>query len=492
MVEKEKNKVNSTPIPYSIEIPLEEPRRKKLIPSFIAGLQDFVAGESYSSIFKYFFPEFISALMLTSFLNICDALWIANLESTSTYATLNVTNNFIHFMIKVAEGLTIGSIVLCGQHNGLTNYKTAGRILSDVFWVNIVVGSFFASILFFGAHHIYAWYGVPVKMIALGTPYLKLQALRVFLMFVYLSLVGFLRGIKNAKTPMLIFIAGGALFLCLDYALIHGAWGFPAMQFQGSAVASVVQYAFMSLLTFAYLSLNKDIKKYEISFTKGMSSWHNIKHIMLLSWPTILDKAIFAASYIWLGSLITSMGKYAIASFGVIKDLERLALIPAVAFAQVITFLVSNAYGIQDWQGIKSNIKKILFLASSMVLCILIIFSTYAHHIIPFFDHKIKFTDFSAGLLPYLSLLAFFDVLQLILAGALRGASNVKTVMAVRTGLLMCIFLPLSYMFSRLPIGDPMLKFFLIYSSFYFTNALMSIVYIYRLRGEDWKGKLVS
>lgn len=492
MLDKEKNIIETPSVPHHVEIPLPESPRKRLIPSFIAGLQDFTDGESYRSIFAYFLPEFISALMLTSFLNMCDALWIAKLKSTSTYATLNVTTNFIHFMLKVAEGLTIGSVVLCGQYNGLTNYKTAGRVLRDVFWINVVVGCFFSSILFFGAPYIYAWYGVPERMIALGTPYLKLQAARVFLMFIYLSLVGFLRGIKNTRIPMYIFIAGGCTFLFFDYALIHGNFGFPAMHLQGSALASIIQYALMSSIIFFYLLLNQDIKKYEIQLWGGISSWHNIKHILNLSWPTIIDKATLAASYIWLGSLITPMGKYAIASFGVIKDLERFALIPAAAFAQVITFLVSNAYGVQDWKGIKSNIKKILFLSSTMVLSILAFFSFNAHRIIPYFDHKTKFTAFSAGILPYLSMLAFFDVLQLILSGALRGASNVKIVMMVRVGTILCIFLPLSYVLSKIPMQDSMVKFFLIYSSFYVVNAIMSIMYVYRLRGEKWKENQIA
>ena len=32
-----------------------------------------------------------------------------------------------------------------------------------------------------------------------------------------------------------------------------------------------------------------------------------------------------------------------------------------------------------------------------------------------------------------------------------------------------------------------MVKFFLIYSSFYVVNAIMSVLYVYRLRGEKWK-----
>ena len=488
MLDKEKN-IQTPEIPYPISTPIPEeiPSKKKLIPSFIAGLQDFTAGESYRQIFGYFVPEFISALLLYSFLNICDAFWIAKLKSTSTYATFNVTSNLIHLMVKVAEGLAIGSVVLCGQHNGLTQYKTAGRVLRDVFWVNIVVGTFFAATLFFGAHYIYVLYGVPEKMIGLGTPYLRVQALRVFFMFVYLALIGFLKGIKNTKVPMNIFMMGAAIFLFFDYSLIGGNFGFPALGFQGSAISSVIQYTCMSVVTALYLMVSPQVQKYEIQLFKGLSSWDNVATIFHLSWPTIIDKSMFALSYISLLSMITSMGKYVIASFGIIKDLERLALVPAMAFAQVITFLVSNAYGIGDWQAIKSNIKKILFLSSVTVCAVLVFFCCYAHMIIPYFDPKTKFTDFSVGILPYISVLAFFDVVQLILSGALRGSSNVRVVMFVRAGTLLGIFFPLSYILSKIAFEDPITKFLAIYGSFYATNAVMSIIYIYHLRGENWK-----
>ncbi len=498
MLDQEKNKIR---VPESVppiapestpEPEIKQPLQKRLIPSFVSGLQDFVYGESYRAIFGYFWPELISALVLFSLSNVLDARWISGLKSTSTYAALNVTYDFIHFMLKLAEGFSIASVVLCGQYNGVGNYKEAGKAFRDVFWVNVIVGGALASTLFFGAHHIYALYGLPEKMIAVGTPYLRLQAFRVFLMFIFMALVGFLRSIKNTRVPMQILFVGGMLFLFFDYSLIFGTFGFPELQFKGSAIASIIQYGVMCVLILTYVMFHKETRKYEISLFSGLNNWSKIKHIFALSWPAIIDKASFAGAYIWLGSMITSMGKYAIASYGTIKIIERFALLPAVAFAQVVTFLVSNAYGRKDWQGIKSSIKKIFLLTSIFVGTNLLIFSLYADRIIPFFDPKGRITEFSAGLFPYLSLLAFFDVLQLILSGALRGAANVKTVMLVRLLVFTCYFFPISYILSGISFQSETLKFFCIYGSFYLGNAIMSIVYIHRFRGEKWKGSILS
>jgi MATE family multidrug resistance protein len=461
--------------------------KKHLLAHYFSGLSNSTRGEKYGRILGYFFPEFITALALYSLLYLLDARWVADLKSTYAYATLGATNTLIHLIIKITEGLSVGTVILCGHFNGLKQYSDVGKTLRDSFWVSVIVGGLIAAFLYFGAHWIYVMYGVPPKMIALGIPYLRLRAISIFFMVVFFAIIGFLRGIKNTKTPMYFFVVGGAVFLFFDYALIFGVWGFPALRLQGSALASVLQYGVMMVIAIVYLFASNDTKKYSISLFEGMTDWRRIKELIVLSWPVMIDKAIFAAAYLWLGAMINPMGKYAIASYTVIKDLERLAILPAAAFAQVITFLVSNAYGQRDWEGIKCTIKKVLLLAAIFVFAILLLFSLNPSFFIQVFDQKGKFTDFSARIFPILSILVFFDLLQLILSGALRGAADVKIVMWTRLIVGFGYFVPVSWFLAHLPIEDQMLKFFLVYASFYIGSGLMGIVYIWRLRGEQWK-----
>lgn len=465
--------------------------KKKIFASYVYGIRDKDHGDSYSTILGYFLPEFITGMVLYSILYLADARWVADLKSTSTYATLGITNTMLHFIVKLAEGLSVGTIIVSGFYNGKEQFKDVGRTIANAFWVTCITGGFIAFLLYSGAYWIYYLYGVPPKMIQLGVPFLRLRAISVFFMFVYFAIVGFLRGIKKPRIPMQIFLLGGITFLFFDYALIFGKFGFPEMKLQGSAAASVIQYGVMLVAGIAYILFDEDNRKYGITLFDGMLSWNRINEILQLSWPVMLDKATFAAAYLWLGAMINPMGKYAIASFTVIKDLERLAIQPAAAFAQVITFVVSNSYGMHDWDGIKSNIKKIVFMASMFVFSILFVFSLWPDYFIHIFDQKDKFTVFSAKVFPILSVLVFFDLLQLILSGALRGAANVKIVMWSRLAICIFYFMPVSYYFSTLPMENMTLKFLLVYGSFYCGSGLMSIIYIYRFRGERWKQKTI-
>ncbi|MDP3889263.1 MAG: MATE family efflux transporter [bacterium] len=461
--------------------------KRGLLTSYFDGITDSGHGERYGTLIRFFIPEFITALLLYSMPFWVDAAFIGHLKSTSTYATLGVTNNLLHLILKVAEAFGVGTIVLSGQFNGREDYKSVGRSLRGAFWLACFVGAAIASVLYFGAPIIFHWYGVKEKLITLGIPFLRLRAIGVFFMFVYFALIGFLRGIKNTKTPMHIFVLGVLVFISFDYVLIFGKLGFPALGLQGSALATIMQYSFMLVLAVGYIFYREDHRKYGIELFAPIRDGQVVKHLLSLSWPVVLDKAILAASYIWLAKMISPMGTCGVATFCVIKDMERFAFLPAIAAAQVVTLLVSNDFGARNWQAIKSNIKKVIFISSFFVFSILLILAFWSSSFIQLFDKKGNFTDFASRSFWILSGLVFLDLLQLILSGALRGAGNVKTVMMVRLLVSFGYFVPLSYMLSQLPIQDQVLKFVLIYGTFYVGQGLMSIFYIHRFRSDAWK-----
>ncbi|HRN77740.1 MAG TPA: MATE family efflux transporter [Candidatus Dependentiae bacterium] len=459
--------------------------KKGIVTSYVSGLSD-THGESYTRILKYFVPEFVTAFLLYSLPFWLDAYFISSLKSTSTYATLGVTSTLVHLLIKVAEGVSVGTVILSGMFNSRGEYKDVGRSARDAFWLNMLVGAVFASALYLGAYRIYAFYGVPDKMIQLGVPFLRLQAMGLLFMFTSLSFIGFLRGIKNTKVPMAIFITGIFTFVIFDYVLIFGKMGFPALGLEGSAIASVIRYGVMALAAIGYTFLHPHNRKYGIELFSIMRDISYGWRLVVLSLPVILDKSIMALAYVWLSSMLCTLGKEGAAAFSVLKDMERFAILPALAFAQVITLLVSNDYGVQNWDGIKSNTKKILFLSSVMVIGVLLFFGMFYEQLICLFDTKGKFTGLAAQAFPILSVLIFFDLLQLILAGALRASGNANIVMIVRLAVCVGFFGPLSYLFSKMQIADNSWRFILIYGAFYVGNALMSLAYIHRFRGKNW------
>lgn len=465
--------------------------KKGLIASYVAGITDTTSGEKYARIIRYFVPEYITSLIIFGMPIFIDSAFIGRLESTPSYAALGVSNNFINFIMKIAEAFSVAAVVNVGYFNGLSSYKQAGRVLRDTFWLTLLAGILVGVAVYAGAHWIYVWLGAAPEIAHFGVPYLRLRALSFIFLFVAYSFLGFLRGIKNTRTTMYIYLIGAAVFIVFDYCLIFGKCGFPRLGLNGSAWASITQYMVMALIAAGFIFFDRRYRQYGISLFTSITEKGYFKEILTVLWPMAIDKATLAMAYLWLGKMINPMGTFVSATFCAVKDLERVAFLPALAFAHVITFLVSNDYGSARWESIKSNIKKVLFLSTIFVGIILLFFSLGGSRwVLRWFDRCGDFTEMTVKIIPLLSILVLFDILQLILSGALRGAGNVRVVMWVRLSIVGCYFIPISYLLSQMHFADPTIKFLCIYSAFYIGNALMSLVYIRRFRGEKWKHQL--
>ncbi|MBD3273335.1 MATE family efflux transporter [Candidatus Dependentiae bacterium] len=446
-------------------------------------------GDSITDILFYWLPEMISNTMLISLPPLIDSYIIASLRSTTTYGALGMANNFLHFLIKLAEAIPVAAIAIIGRHNGAQKYKKCGQDLGDTFWTTTIIGFILFLIIFFGATGIFNLIGVPTKMALKGAPFLRLRSIGILLTFISLSFFAFMRAVKNTRTPMFIYMVGMSVFIVFDYMLVLGKFGFASMGLTGSAVATIIQYIVMITISIFYILIKKDYKKYFSKLFINYFNIHRVKKLIGLSLPIMIDKGSLASAYVVLSKMIAPMGKYAIASYDVIKNLERFAILPAVGFAQIIIFLVSNRLGAKDPQGAKSNIKKVMILSAAMLIITLGFLCFKSEYLVSFFDPKNKFSHLAAPALVFISLLVVLDFVQLILAGALRGAGDVKTVMKVRFFSCFLFFMPLVYFFSKLPIQNQVLKFVLIYGSFYFNTGLMGIFFLKRIKTPKWQNK---
>lgn len=451
-------------------------------------------GEKISTILNYFYPELVTAFLLYSALSIFDSYILSQLSSTDPYTTQGYIKTLFHLITKIAEGFSVGMVVLCGQFNGAGEYKKVGQVVTDAFWATCIFGGFISLSIYFGAYWILTFLEVPQDIIQMGMPFLRLRALGIFLNFIYFALIGFLRGIKNTRAPMYFFLAGAIVFVFFDYGLVLGRCGLACMKIQGSALASVIQYSVMLVFALIYILKEQANHKFSIKIFRPVNLT-GIKDLVLLSWPVMLDKAIFAIYQIWLAKMVGCMardisgevGKSVLASFVTLKDMQVLSLMPGVALAQVMTLLVSNDLRVHNWSGIKNNIKKISYLAFGLISAILIIFCIWSEFFIKILDRHGTFTEFAVKSVPLVSLLILLDVGQLILSAALRGAADVKMVMWVRVLVGVFFFFPASYFFANLKIENILIKFILVYGSFFFAAGIIGVIYLIHLNSNKWK-----
>src|SRR4029077_17685956 len=102
-------------------------------------------GTDYSTILRIFCPEFVNAIVIYMLVVFIDVQLIAGLKSTALYEMVGLTNTLIFFLNKVAEGLSVGAVILCGKYQGAQEYEMVGKAVSAAFWATLLPGAAIAG-----------------------------------------------------------------------------------------------------------------------------------------------------------------------------------------------------------------------------------------------------------------------------------------------------------------------------------------------------------
>jgi putative MATE family efflux protein len=136
--------------------------------------------------------------------------------------------------------LIFGTTTLVGYHRGTNEPEICGEICVQALFLAAVGGIFVAALGILFAPQLYIWMGAGPDLLEQGTTYFRIRIAGTPFTFILFACVGFLRGIQDTRTPMLIAFATNGLNGVLDYVLIYGALGFPALGLRGAAFATLV------------------------------------------------------------------------------------------------------------------------------------------------------------------------------------------------------------------------------------------------------------
>ena len=136
--------------------------------------------------------------------------------------------------------LTFGTTTLIGNHFGAGDKKACGQTYLHALFLALAGGLAVAIAGMAFAEPLYRLLGAEPAVIALGANYFRLYIASAPLTLMVYSSIGFLRGIQNTRTPLLIAFVITTLQLTLDFAMIYGNLGFPALGLVGAAVAACI------------------------------------------------------------------------------------------------------------------------------------------------------------------------------------------------------------------------------------------------------------
>lgn len=279
-------------------------------------------------------------------------------------------------------------------------------------------------------------------------PYMTIRVFGATFIMVNFTLAGFLRGLADTKTPMVVTVIANLVNLVMDVVLVFGIGPFPEMGVRGAALASVIGTASASALyLFVYFSKEKNLqyqtrKIYLIGFS-------TLKEFLKVGAPLGIAWFIESLSWTVMTVYVASIDPEGLAAHTIVFQIIHVAFMPTVALSIAASTLIGQYLGAERVDLAKLSARKSIISGLVMMGIIGIIFAVGRTYIVGFFSNDAQVIQHAALLLIIAAAFQVFDALGITASGILRGAGDTRFPMFVQVGLAWFIFIPLIYFFGK-------------------------------------------
>jgi len=383
---------------------------------------------NYRYIWKMSFPILISMLM-QQLIGIADVIFLGRLGEIELGASaLGATWFFTIFMVSF--GFSVGAQIIMARRNGEGDYAKIGEVFYQgcaflivtalaVIWLSARFSPWFLKFLIenpqiYEATAEYIYWRVPGLVAA--------------------SLILMARGffVSITTTFVLTFVSLIMVLsnVVLNYILIFGKFGFPAMGIAGAAIASDLAEIIALAAFVLYFIFRIDLKKYGLN-RFVYKNFKLLKAILNVSIWTMIQQFISISTWFLFFIAIEHLGEQELAVANILRSLSSFPFVVINAMAAAAGSITSNLIGQNDCDGVMPACFKVIRLGAVIVLPMLVLMAVFVHPLL------LIYTDNSgliaAAHLPYMVMLSSFIPLLpgWVMFNAVSGTGNTRYAMAI-------------------------------------------------------------
>lgn len=325
-----------------------------------AGDIDLKVKVSYKQILSIAMPITL-AILIPQINMLTNSIFLGNL-STEALGNAGITGVFYLIFAVAGHGL----------NNALQSVfsKYAGSDRSAEFRVILAQG-IRVSLQFALAGILITWFIAPLILKAVADPraypqeiaFLKIRIMGLPFLYLFQMCNAFLVASLNSRYLMIGFFVEASVNILLDYLLIKGRWGFPALGFNGAAIASVI--AEVTGLVVVWIVLVKTGLKKRYGLMRDNRYHKKItKEILNVSAPLMLQYVISVTTWLVFFILIESLhNETAKAISNTMRNVFGLTGVFVWAFASTSNVMVSNLMGQRKEEKVLEAITKVMMLS---------------------------------------------------------------------------------------------------------------------------------
>jgi MATE family multidrug resistance protein len=391
----------------------------------------------------------IAGLMLF----VIDTAMIGNADSVEL-AYFGLANAVHMVLMLVGIGMMVGTAVLSAQALGAGSPHETGVIWRVSALHALALGLMGLALSFAGE-----WFLLLIgqdRELALGAGnVLVMLALGLPATLIFVASTLFLEALRRPRVGLYLMIAGNLANLPLNWLLIEGNLGMPAMGASGATLATtIVRWAALVAMV-AYIVLSLDDERYNIR-GRLTDVWAIGRKLRALGYPLGLAQGLESAAFASLTVMAGYLGANAVASFQITMNIIAFIYMGAIGTATATAVRVGHAIGRNSQQDVPmagwSGLTAILIYMAVMAVPTV----TMPEHLAGLFTNDPAVLALSIPTLLVAAAIYIPDGAQGVLMGALRGTGDVWIPTAMHLCSFLLVMIPSAALFAlHLGFGVP-------------------------------------
>ena len=382
----------------------------------------------------------VGGMISQNVLNLVDTAMVGTLGDAAL-AGVGAASFLMFMAIAFIIGFSSGVQAMVARRKGEGKSAELAFPLNGALLLIAVIAVPWSLILFHSAPVVFPRVNDDPAVVGHAVPYLQARLTAVLATGCNFSFRGFWNGIDRPSLYMRTLIVMHAVNIGLNYVLIFGHFGAPALGAQGAGIASAVS-TYVGLGYYVFLGFRHAAQH---GFLRGRPPPGTIGTILRLSVPTGIQQVLFSGGYTVLYWILAQVGRAESAAANVLINVMLVAILPSIAFGIASATLVGQALGRQEpedarrwgWDVVRVATVILILVSLPMLLVPEAILGVFIHEPETLALAKLPLRIFAGGLV--------FDAAGLVLQNALLGAGASRTTMVVSILCQWVLFLPAAY-----------------------------------------------
>ncbi|RAX58418.1 hypothetical protein CCZ01_03095 [Helicobacter monodelphidis] len=344
-------------------------------------------------------------------------------------SALGASVTYFMYIYAITTIFNVGTNACVSRKIGMKDYQSASEITSSMLFCSLIVSIFVFLLAFFT----YSPFFLLLRDISneakeLGREYLSFVIYIIPFFIAKIVIVAAMSASGDTQTPFRVKILATLLSILLNYLLIQGNFGFPALGLKGAGIANLIVNIAETLVLVAILFSARYPLSWLYFFSKEQI-WAALK----IGFPSGLERLFTITSMAILTLIVAGYGEEAFAGYMIGSRVESFVFMPCFGLMIAAMSLMGQNLGAKREAEAKRCIKMILWLGMSFMGTLGIVLIVAPIFVSRPFNDDIRILEYSALYLFYIGFSQIPLAMIFILDGALRGAGATKVTLIVNS-----------------------------------------------------------